>query len=98
MNDTLVWMPSTSGDITYCKSYVHLILSQETPPWTKHIWANYIPPPSSILLWRILNGHIPTEDILQQTGLSLPTHCSLCSSYGESISYLFLCCPYAMAL
>ena len=98
MPDQLIWMPSSSGNVTCKDTYMHLSDSEDSPFWTKHIWAPFIPPSRSTLMWRALQGRLPTDENLVKIGLQLASRCSICKRNTDSIHHVFLQCPYAQGI
>ena len=57
-----------------------------------------IPLSRSIFVWKLLHGKLATEDILRVKGFSLPFMYRLCWSSVETLTHLFLRCPFFMFL
>ena len=71
-SDQLVWNHNASGnlplkDAFHFKKHHHMLI-----PWTKCIWNKDIPPSKAMLVWRMMMGKLPTDDLLAQRGCHLP--------------------------
>jgi len=55
-------------------------------------------PSKATLVWRLMLGKLPTDDMLAQRGCCLPSICSLCQSYAETQLHLFFDFPYALKM
>jgi len=51
-----------------------------------------------LFVWLALEGKILTWDTLQKRGWTGPGHCSLCKSDCESVSHIFIACPFAISV
>ncbi|PON81274.1 hypothetical protein TorRG33x02_229060, partial [Trema orientale] len=58
--DALYWLGSLDGRVTYSDAYASLSDSPVVCSWGKQNWSSFIPPSSSVLLWRILHDQLPT--------------------------------------
>ena len=84
--------------MTCSNTYTSLIESTRSSSWGKSIWATYIPPSHSFLLWRILHDKLPTEEAIASRGVHLPSCCKLCFNAPKSIVHIFLECSFAKAI
>ncbi|CAJ2668044.1 unnamed protein product [Trifolium pratense] len=66
--------------------------------WAKTIWCKEVPPSKSLLVWRLMQDKIPTDDKLMERGCSLPSICSLCHICSESTFHLFFECNFEVNL
>ncbi|KAF3453875.1 hypothetical protein FNV43_RR04316 [Rhamnella rubrinervis] len=96
--DERVWPHSASGAIQCRDIYLHLSTTAAPPMWVRYVWKTFIPPARSIFAWRLLQGRIPTDDVLIRRGFSMASKCRICGNDLETISHLFLTCPYAAAI
>lgn len=63
--------------------------------WWKHVWKFKSPPWYKITLWLALNNKLLTWDNGQKRGRCGPNRCTLCKDNPESVTHLFISCPYA---
>ncbi|KAK3199187.1 hypothetical protein Dsin_022602 [Dipteronia sinensis] len=64
----------------------------------KHIWASFIPPSRSVLIWRLFHGKIPTDIALRARGYISPSRCRFCRAAEEDLKHLFLDYPFVRGL
>lgn len=57
-------------------------------PWNKFHTNHIIPPYKSLLVWRIFNCKVTSDDILAFKGLHFPSTCSLCHKDVESMQHM----------
>ncbi|CAJ2644686.1 unnamed protein product [Trifolium pratense] len=94
--DELVWEDSISGELTFKLAYSCDMQPPQCIGWTKFIWKLFIPPSRSLVAWRIMHNVIATDDNLIKRGLTIVSCCSLCGSSYETVTHLFLRCPFIM--
>ncbi|CAN1355803.1 Putative ribonuclease H protein At1g65750 [Linum perenne] len=58
------------------------------------IWSKVVPSKVQCFMWLSYHGSILTVDVLKARGFQLPNRCALCLSHEESVSHLFLHCPF----
>lgn len=83
---------------TFCvsKAYDRLRVSNDSKPWMRMIWRNYIPPKYSFILWLAMRGRLNTNDLwLSDT---VDNTCVFCRRYLEFISHLFFKFTYVNAV
>ncbi|KAK3204926.1 hypothetical protein Dsin_018972 [Dipteronia sinensis] len=66
--------------------------------WGKQIWASFIPPSRSVLIWRLFHGKIPTNIALRARGYISPSRCRFCCAAEEDLKHLFLDCLFVRGL
>ena len=94
--DRLVWKHSHDGNLSFKDAYLFQSNTAVSPPaWCKYIWNIAIPPSKSLLLWRILQDKLPTDDQLIKRGCQIPSVCNLCALASETYAHLFLDCSFA---
>ncbi|XP_045802493.1 uncharacterized protein LOC123896099 [Trifolium pratense] len=94
--DELIWEDSISGELTFKLAYSCDMQPPQCIGWTKFIWKLFIPPSRSLVAWRIMHNVIATDDNLIKRGLTIVSCCSLCGSSYETVTHLFLRCPFIM--
>ncbi|KAL6190669.1 hypothetical protein ACLB2K_037063 [Fragaria x ananassa] len=94
-DDQFIWTPSASGVLSARDAYNFLRPKFAVVSWGKLLWKNFIPPRMSLLAWKILKGHVLSEEFLQKRGISMASRCSLCHRHGESLEHIFLSCSFA---
>jgi ribonuclease HI len=92
--DDLVWIDSTSGELTFKDAYLCGLPTPMAAGWAKIIWRLFIPPARSLVTWRIMHNVIATDDNLVKRGFPMVSCCSLCGRNYETAEHLFLRCPY----
>lgn len=94
--DRLIWKHSHDGNLSFKYAYLFQSNTSVSPPgWCKFIWNIAIPPSKSLLLWRILEDKLPTDDQLIKRVCQIPFVCNLCSLASEISAHLFLDCSFA---
>ena len=89
-SDTLIWRKSACGNVTCSDAYASLMGSNGFTSWGKSIWASYVPPSRSFLLWRIFHGKLPTDEAFSNRGICLPGCYKLCFKGPDSVcQFLF---------
>jgi hypothetical protein len=66
--------------------------------WKQKIWNWKAQLKVKLFVWLALEGKILTWDTLQKRGWTGPGHCPLCKSDLESVSHLFIYCPFAISV
>ncbi|CAJ2642122.1 unnamed protein product [Trifolium pratense] len=98
LEDQLCWNNDSSGVLTMKDAYDFKRLHFPVKAWAKTIWCKEVPPSKSLLVWRLMQDKIPTDDKLVERGYSLPSICSLCHICSESTFHLFFECNFAVNL
>ncbi|KAK2655634.1 hypothetical protein Ddye_008686 [Dipteronia dyeriana] len=96
--DSLFWTCSLDGSVSCKSAYTSLSKVRSSVFWGKQIWASFIPPSRSILVWRLFHGKIPTDIVLRARGYILPSCCRFCYAAKEDLRHLFLECPFVRGL
>jgi hypothetical protein len=63
--------------------------------WWKPLWKIKSPPRCKLTLWLALNNKLLTWDNFLRRGWCGPNRCPLCKENQETITHLFISCPYA---
>ncbi|CAN1838944.1 Putative ribonuclease H protein At1g65750 [Linum perenne] len=58
------------------------------------IWSKVVPTKVQGFLWLSFHGRIATIDVLRSRGFHFPNRCSLCRQDEESVSHIFIHCPF----
>jgi len=94
--DKLLWKNCHDGNLSFKDAYLfHNTSTAHFSSWATCIWNKAIPPSKSMLMWRILQEKIPTDDQLLKRGCQLPSICNLCNFSVETTNHLFLECSFA---
>ncbi|CAN1749960.1 hypothetical protein LINPERHAP1_LOCUS3888 [Linum perenne] len=93
----IVW-PLTCSTVFSVKSFTAQLmferfLGSEDFPWST-IWSKVVPVKIQCFMWLAYHGRISTHDVLQAKGFQFPNRCSLCLSQEESVSHIFIHCPF----
>ncbi|KAK0578736.1 hypothetical protein LWI29_015418 [Acer saccharum] len=96
--DSLVWTCSLDGVVSYKSTYDSLSEVRSSVFWGKQIWASFILPSRSILIWRLFHGKIPTDIALRARGYISPSRCRFWCAAGEDLRHLFLDYPFVRGL
>lgn len=67
--------------------------NHNTDKW-KNLWKLNIPPKCSYLIWRILNGAIPTKANLFRKSIRGEPLCPMCYDHIETTDHIFLKCDW----
>ncbi|KAL0458446.1 UNVERIFIED_CONTAM: hypothetical protein Slati_0471800 [Sesamum latifolium] len=59
------------------------------------IWGSKIPPRVKTFMWRLCMGALPTLENLGRRKLGIVTLCPICDSQVETVTHIFLQCPFA---
>ncbi|KAL8503397.1 hypothetical protein ACS0TY_022219 [Phlomoides rotata] len=93
--DRFIWPFHASGDITSAAAFDFYRSSFLKVNWGVWIWAPFIPPTRSTLVWRAIHGKLPTSEVLGSFGIHGPSRCSLCCKHAETLDHLFIHCEFA---
>ncbi|KAK0572334.1 hypothetical protein LWI29_030054 [Acer saccharum] len=96
--DSLVWTCSLDGVVSCKSAYDSLSEVGSSVFWGKQIWASFIPPSRSVLIWRLFHGKIPTDIALRARGFISPSRCRFCCAAEEDLRHLFLDCFFVRGL
>jgi len=92
------WILVEFGRFTL-KSTRTFLLDPEVPyGWGKFIWSSYIPPSKTLVLWKVFQGRLPTDQHIQNKGIHICSVCTLCEKHEESIQHLFFECSNALRI
>lgn len=95
LEDRRVWKFSTGDKFSVKSCYGHVVRSRMVVgPW-KEIWYNGIPSKVQFFMWTAVLEKISTIDDLWWKGFYLPSICLLRSHDPESVSHLFIHCPFS---
>ena len=89
ISDSQIWDLTDSGAFSVASAYQGLRPKQPEVHYSRWIWRNGLPLKCSFLLWRIINGLLPFDDVLIRMGFSLASKCPFCPA-ADSISHYFL--------
>ncbi|CAN1167553.1 Putative ribonuclease H protein At1g65750 [Linum perenne] len=93
------WDLNASG-IFSVSSYYRALVHGGSPGWDNFpsalIWLSDVPTKVSGFAWQVFHGCISTFDNLQRRGFIGPNICVLCRAGLESVSHLFLFCPFSV--
>lgn len=96
--DTLVWTGDKSGQITTKAAFECCWTPFPIVNWGSWIWASFIPPTRSMLLWRLVRGNLPTANVLASWGVAGPSICVFYRSNSETRDHMFSTCSFASAI
>lgn len=88
-SDSLVRKHNTTGTLSLKEAFEFKRHHLPKLNWTKLIWSKDIPPPKSLLAWRLMHDKLPTDENFALRGCSIPSMCSLCMASLESSFHLF---------
>ena len=101
-SDRLIWTLDSKG-LFLVKSASRISVDQEPNPsqaevpWKK-LWKARLPERIKMLIWRIGNSSLPTNENLSCRLEYIDPNCTLCKNGWESCVRLFFECPIARAL
>jgi hypothetical protein len=100
--DTLMWIGGDNSGKPSAKNLYSSIISAKrllkVDTWKQKIWNWKAQLKVKLFVWLALEGKILTWDTLQKRGWTGLGHCSLCKSDCESVSHLFIYCPFAISV
>ena len=90
-----------SGRYSMAKGYQRFIANYNVPGnpemWN-NLWNCWTMPKIDMFNWSLLHGRILTGENLEKRRMVGPFRCPLCAEASETISHLFLKCPYAISM
>uniref|UniRef100_A0A803Q5W8 Reverse transcriptase n=1 Tax=Cannabis sativa TaxID=3483 RepID=A0A803Q5W8_CANSA len=107
LNDDLVWHFTSDGLYTVSSGYKIaeaniLIAGPSSEPTTKNwwtgIWKIEAPPKVRNFTWRLCNGWLPVNTVLQHRSMNINPICCWCGKEEETIEYCFRFCPTAKSI
>ncbi|CAN1851678.1 Putative ribonuclease H protein At1g65750 [Linum perenne] len=94
---SVVWTLTDSGCFSV-KSFKSHLSKQKFPGVRDFpvdtVWSKVVPLKIQCFGWLAYHGRISTLDVLQSRGFQFPNWCSLCMRHGESVSHIFILCPF----
>ena len=105
VQDTLCWKFSNNGEFQVHKVYDLLSRNyagqsssfQAHSGWWRSFWKIKVPLKVSNFVWKLLNNCLPTFHNLHVRGISNGNLCLMCNEEEESLTHLFLLCPFTRA-
>lgn len=98
LKDIMVWPSSMDSNLMMKKAYRFKASPSNKLIWVGNLWNADIPPSKALLVWRLMNDKIPSDDALQIRGCYSCSICSICKKTCESPSHLFFGCAYAVRI
>jgi hypothetical protein len=95
----LVWKHAPHGVYTPQLGYIQLSIDHHNRGplwWWKGLWKTKCPLNAKIFLWCMMNNKVPTWDNMKKRKKERPWWCILCKEDDESISHIFIFCPFTM--
>ena len=105
MHEKLLWKFSREGNYQVKRSYELCAedISRQSKPWQaqngwwRSFWKIKVPLKISIFIWKPLHNGLPTYLNLHIKGITNVKCCPICNEEEESLTHLFLHCPFARA-
>ena len=105
VQDTLCWKFSNNGEYQVYKAYNLLSRNyagqsgffQAHSGWWRSFWKIKVPLKVSNFVWKLLNNCLPTFHNLHVRGISNGNFCPMCNEEEESLTHVFLLCPFTRA-
>ncbi|XP_058776557.1 uncharacterized protein LOC131650867 [Vicia villosa] len=92
--DNLIWKELANGQLNLKYAYRFFQASTPTASWKTFQWSPNVPPSQSMIVWRLINNKIPTDENMSIRGFAFPSICNLCNSNQETSQHLFFDCVY----
>ncbi|KAK7269299.1 hypothetical protein RIF29_22022 [Crotalaria pallida] len=97
------WVLETDGRFSVRSAYVFLARHYSMPHSVCYskAWNRFIPSKVSALMWKILQGRLPTKIALQRRCIipqSESVLCVFCHRHAESVDHLFLECEFSQRI
>ena len=89
-------MDTWKGEKLCQTTYEYFRRKQARVVWAGIIWAKYIPPKYSFIVWLAIRGRLLTKDRLEY--LQIDPTCGLCGIEEESVHHLFFACPFSKSV
>jgi hypothetical protein len=99
--DSLIWSFNPSGNYAPKHRYTTLILEHIDDPapwWGTTLWKLKCPAKSKMFMWLLLTNKSPTWENMQKQSFVRPSRCALYKQDNETISHLFLHCPFTKVI
>lgn len=96
--DQLVWKHVDNDILSLKEEYSFKHPNQYNKPWAQIIWSNHIHPSKSVLLWRMIQNKLSTDEKMQHIRYTLVSMCSICKCHLKNIDYIFFSCPFSVKL
>lgn len=95
--DKLVWITYRDGDLSLKESYDFFRVQYLLKPWCDQVWKDFIPTKFSMLVWRMLQNRLPTDEIFWGRGICVVSTCLLCDfpCCCENVDHIFVHCKFA---
>jgi hypothetical protein len=102
VEDTIKWNGGDCSGLLTVKNVYNAISStiwsQRCTGWRKNLWHWSLPLKLKLFIWLAANDKILTWDILLHRGWMGPNMCFLCHNNSETISHIFLDCPFTKSI
>lgn len=95
---SLIWNQNESRHFTLKDSYNFKTCFLPKLSCGDFILSKDIPPNKSLLVWRIMDGKISTDNLVITRGIYLPSRYGISNSTIESIPHIFFHCRFSNAL
>ncbi|XP_058756625.1 uncharacterized protein LOC131629842 [Vicia villosa] len=92
--DDLIWKELDNGHLNLKSAYRFFHASTPAASWKTFLWSPNVPPSHSMIVWRLINNKIPTDENMSIRGFAFPSICNLCNSNQETSQHLFFDCVY----
>lgn len=91
MDNMLAWKYTNSSMLSLKDAYNYIANPSTKTNWTCIIWNIAIHLSQSIMVCRLINNKMPTDENLMERGRYSPSICNLCH---KSTTHIFLQCPF----
>ncbi|XP_042486145.1 uncharacterized protein LOC122066407 [Macadamia integrifolia] len=98
VEDRCMWSCTSSGVFSSASAWNEIRRRNPKVHWYSLIWKAHLQPRQALFGWRVVNGKLPTDDLIKLKGVFLPSQCSLSQSAKESIFHIFLQCSFSMEI
>lgn len=98
VQNSVMVLQSLQKNTKFCNAmaYDWLRTKEDSEPWMRMIWKNYIPPKHSFILWLAIHGRLNTKDLW--INVFINNMCVFCKRQQETISHLFLRCTFVSSV
>ncbi|GAA0160574.1 reverse transcriptase [Lithospermum erythrorhizon] len=95
--DKAIWKASPDGLFSFKSTYDDVREHRQASALYSVIWHNNIPKKMSFVVWRLLNGWLPVDEMMVKKGIALASKC-VCCAQEETINHVFFTNPIAQQL
>jgi len=74
--DTLCWRGSANGQLTASMAWEQIRKQRPPAQWASLVWSSQLPPRVKILVWKVWQDRLPTDEWAKKTPSAWPRNAS----------------------